>query len=102
MHTITSRILLTFQNFLAPLQPMVAPGPTVNIAAGTVIGTTLSLTDQPTVTAVANTNLGIPYVKSPPERLSPPEEHEPWQATRPAQKLLDACIQIHVAYLLFL
>ncbi|KAE8353847.1 Carboxylesterase [Aspergillus coremiiformis] len=67
--------------------------PTVSIASGVVIGTTLPTTSVAAVPGVANAYLGIPFAKSPPRRFSAPEDHEPWSEPLYAQALTPACPQ---------
>ncbi|OLN87368.1 Cocaine esterase [Colletotrichum chlorophyti] len=91
-----ARILLSstliLQAFAAPTAS--APtnaGPTVTIASGVIVGTTV----QPAVPAAtyANAYLGVPFAKSPPERFSPPEAPTAWSDPLEATAFKAACIQ---------
>lgn len=75
-----------------PHQPRAAD-PTVTIASGVVVGTATRVSNQPTVTGLANAYLGIPFAKSPPLRFAPPEAPEPWTTPLVAQTEPAACLQ---------
>ncbi|UPX10847.1 uncharacterized protein EKO05_0001485 [Ascochyta rabiei] len=81
--------LTIHQAFAAP----VAAGPTVTISDGTIIGTAIKPTNQPSLNASANAYLGVPFAKSPPERFSPPEAASSWSTPLQAQAIKPACIQ---------
>jgi carboxylesterase 2 len=69
------------------------PSPTVTIASGVIVGTTLLPSNQPSVTLGANAYLGVPFAKSPPERFSPPGAAPSWSSPLQAQARKPACVQ---------
>ncbi|KAH7085047.1 liver carboxylesterase 1 precursor [Paraphoma chrysanthemicola] len=81
------------QALSAPAVAARAASPSVTLASGVVVGTTIKLANQPQVTAEANAYLGVPFAKSPPERFSPPEAASPWPSPLQAQAIKPACIQ---------
>lgn len=70
-----------------------AANPTVSIASGTIIGTVTRVSNQPSVTGLANAYLGIPFARSPPVRFAPPEPPKKWTKPLKAQTLPPACLQ---------
>ncbi|KAL2823734.1 alpha/beta-hydrolase [Aspergillus cavernicola] len=95
MHPITNTraSAILFSLVFLDTSTIVTADPTVTIASGVVVGTTVSPVNQPSATAVVNAYLGIPFAKSPPERFSPPEEPEPWSTPLHAQALPPSCPQ---------
>lgn len=57
------------------------------------MGTATKVSNQPSVTKLANAYLGVPYAKSPPLRFAPPEAAAAWSKPLKAQKLPPACLQ---------
>lgn len=96
-HLLPTKILLLSSYislvFSAPASLDSSSGPTVTLASGVVIGTTLGPSNQPSITAKANAYLGVPFAKSPPERFSPPEVVPSWSSPLQAQAVKPACIQ---------
>lgn len=70
-----------------------APNPTVSIASGVVVGTATAVSNQPSVTGLANAYLGVPFAQSPPVRFAPPEAPKAWSSPLVAQTLPPACLQ---------
>jgi len=73
----------------APTTP--APNPTVTIASGVVIGTATRVSNQPSVTALVNAYLGVPFADKP-VRFAPPQP-APAFGTINAQTNPPACLQ---------
>lgn len=89
--SLLSVVLLCFflpKAFSAPA----ASAPTVTVASGVIVGTTLRLVNQPSVTAAANAYLGVPFA-APPERFSPPQAASAWSTPLQAQARKPACVQ---------
>jgi carboxylesterase 2 len=88
---------LTPQAFCAPTSEppteALASAPSVTIASGIVVGTTIRPSNQPTTASAANVYLGIPFAQSPPERFSPPEPAPAWSSPLQAQAFKPSCIQ---------
>ncbi|KAK4501555.1 hypothetical protein PRZ48_007364 [Zasmidium cellare] len=78
---------------LSSAAPKPATNPTVTIASGVVVGTATRVSNQPTVTGLANAYLGIPFAQSPPLRFAPPSPPKPWTNPLLAQKNPPACLQ---------
>ncbi|CAK3840514.1 liver carboxylesterase 1 precursor [Lecanosticta acicola] len=92
------RSSLLFSSLCLPLFGYAAPqkkaaDPTVSIASGTIVGTATAVSNQPSVTGLANAYLGVPYAKSPPLRFAPPEAPAAWSTPLKAQQLPPACLQ---------
>lgn len=85
-------LIIVFLFASANASPTTAIDPTRTIASGVVVGTATRVTNQPSVTALANAFLGVPYASSPPLRFAPPTAPEPYQ-TLIAQTLPPACLQ---------
>ncbi|KAI8311553.1 Cocaine esterase [Colletotrichum sp. SAR11_59] len=76
---------LFLQALAAPANHVRAATPSVTIASGVVVGATSA--------PGANTYLGIPFAKSPPERFSPPQAPASWSTPLTATAFKPACIQ---------
>ncbi|KAJ4996290.1 Cocaine esterase [Colletotrichum sp. SAR 10_66] len=76
---------LFLQALAAPANNARAVTPSVTIASGVVVGATSA--------PGANTYLGIPFAKSPPERFSPPQAPAKWTTPLTATAFKPACIQ---------
>nr|POE72805.1 protein hid1 [Quercus suber] len=76
----------------APLENHAA-NPTVTIASGVVVGTATQVSNQPSITALANSYLGIPFAESPPLRFAPPSAPRAWFTPLHAQTLPPSCPQ---------
>ncbi|KAI8238895.1 hypothetical protein K4K53_004354 [Colletotrichum sp. SAR 10_77] len=76
---------LFLQALAAPANNARAATPSVTIASGVVVGATSA--------PGANTYLGIPFAKSPPERFSPPQAPAKWTTPLTATAFKPACIQ---------
>jgi len=75
-----------------PVEPLAA-APTVTMASGVVLGTTMRPLNQPTTAPAANAYLGIPFADSPPERFSPPKPAPPWSSPLQAQSFKPSCME---------
>ncbi|MCJ1392608.1 hypothetical protein MMC18_005478 [Xylographa bjoerkii] len=87
-HVCLSSTVLLISLFIT--QPVAAISPTVTIPPGIVIGTTTTL---PSVTAVVNKYLGIPFAASPPRRFLPPAPPASWSKPLMANSFKDTCLQ---------
>jgi carboxylesterase 2 len=88
-----SLLCLAITSYASPILHGRATDPTVTLDLGVVIGTATRLTNQPSVTGLANAYLGVPFASSPPLRFAPPTAPSPWTQPLVAQKLPPACLQ---------